>query len=233
MRERDPAEAGIVDTSAALASLYQAPLGEFVARRTSLVAQLKKSGHKDVAVRLAGATKPSRAAYLVNQVFWRCRDVYDGVLEAGSAARAAQQARLLGDGGRDLGGTLHLRDRAVDDAVAEAERIAATEGLGAGGAVATQVRASFEALAAHGREGRLPHGQLVEDVELPGLGAFAGLVLPAAPEPPPTRQFQVVRRTEPPAPPAAPAPDPRVEAAERRLSEARAREAAAVVVNRS
>lgn len=227
MRDRDPADAGIVDSSAALASLYQVPLGEFVARRTALVSQFRKSGHKDVAARLAGATKPSRAAYLLNQVYWRARDTYDGVLQAGSAARAAQQARLLGEVGDDLGGTLRLRDAAVDEAVAEAERIATTEGLGASGAITAQVRASFEALAAHGREARLPHGQLVQDVELPGLGALAGLMLPATAAPP-ARQFQVVARRADtsPAPPLV--PDPRVEAAERRVAEARAREAAAV-----
>lgn len=224
MRARGPTEPGIVDSSAALASLYQAPLGEFVARRTTLVSQLKRSGHRDVATRLASAAKPSRTAYLLNQVHWRVPAVYDGVLEAGSAARAAQQARLLGEAGDDLAATLHLRDAAVHAAVAEAERIAADEGLGASAALSAQVRASFEAIAAHGREGRLAHGQLVHDVELPGLGALAGLVLPASA---PVRQFQVVaRRADAPA--MVPSvPDPRVEAAEREAAEARQREQAA------
>lgn len=226
MRERGPAEAGIVDSSAALASLYQAPLAEFVARRTTLVSQLKKSGHKDVAARLASATKPSRAAYLLNQVYWRAPAVYDGVLEAGSAARAAQQARLLGEAGEDLASTLHLRDAAVDAAVTEAERVAADEGLAPSAALSAQVRASFEAIAAHGREGRLTHGQLVHDVELPGLGALAGLVLPASA--PPARQFQVVARRAGAPPVAPPGPDPRVEAAEREAVDARQREQAAI-----
>lgn len=225
MTRRGPAEAGIVDTGAALASLYQAPLPEFVARRAALVAQLKKSGHKEVASRLATAAKPSRAAYLLNQVFWRARALYEAVLEAGSVARAAQQARLLGDVGDDLADTLQRRDSAVADAVAEAERIADEEGAAASEAISSQVRASFEALAAHGQEGRLPHGQLVSDVELPGLAAFAGLVLPASPAP--ARQFQVVARRPEPDKVEPPPPDPRLEAAQRRLTEAREREDAA------
>lgn len=225
MRTRGPTEPGIVDSSAALASLYQAPLGEFVARRTMLVSQLKKSGHKDVATRLASATKPSRAAYLLNQVYWRAPVVYHAVLEAGSAARAAQQARLLGEAGEDLAGTLQLRDAAVEAAVTEAERIAADEGLAASAALSAHVRASFEAIAAHGREGRLAHGQLVHDVELPGLGALAGLVLPAST---PVRQFQVVARRADAPGVAPPGPDPRVEAAQREAAEAREREQEAV-----
>ena len=76
--------------------------------------QLKRSGHKDVAARIAAATKPSRAAYLVNQVFWRSQPIYDAVLDAGTAARAAQQARLLGDAATDVGETLRVRDDAVE-----------------------------------------------------------------------------------------------------------------------
>lgn len=222
---RGPADTGIVDSSAALASLYQAPFAEFVPRRSALVAQLKKSGHKEVAARLATAAKPSRAAYLLNQVFWRARSTYEGLLDAGSAARAAQQARLLGETGQDLTASLHLRDAAVDSAVAEAERIAAEEGLAASEAITAQVRASFEALAAHGREGRLPHGQLVSDVELPGLAALAGLVLPASAAP--SRQFQVVARRAEPAPSAPAAPDPRVIEAEARVEDLRERERSA------
>ncbi len=218
----DPA---IVDSTAALASLYQAPFAEFVARRSALVSQLKRSGHKDVASRIASAAKPTRAAFLVNQVYWRARATYDAVLDTGTAARAAQQARLLGDES-DLADTLDARDAAVADAVHRAERIAADEGQPSSDAIRAQVRASFEALAAHGREARLPHGQLTADVELPGLAALAGLVLPES-APPPVRRFEVVARrpasaTDPPATP--PEPDPRIAELEGRLAEARLRE---------
>ena len=179
MVSRPPTSQSFVDSTATLASLYQAPLGEFTARRTALVAQLKRSGHKEVAARIAAAAKPSRAAHLVNQVFWRARAIYDAVLDAGTAARAAQQARLLGDTATDLNETLRDRDEAVRAAV-EAAVGAAAEGQGASDAVAAQLRASFEALAAHGLEGRLAHGHLTADVALPGLAAFAGLVLPAS-----------------------------------------------------
>src|SRR6187431_1320591 len=146
MASRTPEEPPFIDSSAALASLYQAPLAEFIARRAALTSQLKRSGHKDVAARIAAASKPSRAAHLVNQVFWRSQATYDAVLDAGTAARAAQQARLLGDTATDVGGTLRVRDDAVSRAVEQAERVAAEEGQPRSEAILGQVRATFEAL---------------------------------------------------------------------------------------
>ena len=230
MASRPPDDPPFVDSTAALASLYQAPFTEFISRRSTLASQLKRSGHKDVAARIAAAAKPSRAAYLVNQVYWRAQATYDAVLDAGTAARAAQQARLLGDMATDVSETLRTRDDAVARAVAEAERVAADEGQGGSDAILAQVRASFEALAAHGREARLSHGQLTAEVELPGLAAFAGLILPASPSAAPVRRFEVVARradAEIDAEPAA-APDPRVVEAAARLQALEERHAAAV-----
>jgi hypothetical protein len=229
MVARPPDDQSLVDSTATLASLYQAPLGEFTARRAALVAQLKRSGHKEVAARIAAAVKPSRAAHLVNQVFWRARAVYDAVLDAGTAARAAQQARLLGDTATDLNETLRDRDAAVRAAVEMAVGAAFTAGQGASDAVAAQLRASFEALAAHGLEGRLAHGHLTADVALPGLAAFAGLVLPAPTgSPEPVRRFDVVaRRPEPVSPSASVPPDPRIAETEASIARLRERRAEA------
>jgi hypothetical protein len=230
MAPRPSDDPPFVDSTAALASLYQAPLAEFIARRSTLTSQLKRSGHKDVAARIATATKPSRAAYLVNQVYWRAQSIYDAVLDAGTAARAAQQARLLGDTATDVGETLRIRDDAVSRAVEQAERVAADEGQGGSEAILAQVRATFEALAAHGREARLSHGHLTADVELPGLAAFAGLVLPSSPAAPPVRRFEVVARRPDAArePEPAAVPDPRVVEAAARLEAIEQRHAAAV-----
>lgn len=231
MVSRPPQEQSFVDSTATLASLYQSPLAEFTARRAAVVAQLKRSGHKDVAVRIAAAGKPSRAAHLVNQVFWQARAVYDAVLDAGTAARAAQQARLLGDAAIDLNETLRDRDDAVRAAVQAALGVAAVEGQGASDAVSGQLRASFEALAAHGLEGRLAHGHFTTDVALPGMAAFAGLVLPASSDVPnPVRRFEVVARRSEPAGASesvAVAPDPRIAEAEASVERLRERRAGA------
>ena len=229
MARRPPEDTSIVDTTAALASLYQAPFADFVSMRATLVAQLKKTGHREVAASLAGAAKPSRAAWLVNQVYWKARKSYDAVLDAGTAARTVQQARLLGQDSADLGDTLARRDEAVRAAVSRAETIARDAGDGASEAILAQVRASFEAIAAHGADGRLAHGHLTTDVELPGLAALAGLVMAETTAPPP-RRFEVVARrppTESEVPPVVPPPpDPRLVQAEARVAELATREAA-------
>ena len=224
-----PDEPAIVDTTAALESLYQSPFADFISRRTALVSQLKRSGHKDVAARIAAAAKPSRAVHLVNQVYWQARALYDAVLDAGTAARSAQQARLLGDSDADLGDTLRRRDTAIAAAVTRADHIASQEEQPLSEAIRAQVRGSFEALAAHGVEGRVPHGQLTADVEAPGLAAFAGLVLPSS-APAPARNFEVVARRPEPAPTAVDEPetDPKIAAAEARLAEVTTREEAAI-----
>lgn len=230
MARRPPVEppAAIVDTTAALASLYQAPLAEFIARRTALVKDLRRSGHKDVAARIAASVKPSRAAFLVNQVYWTAREEYDAVLDAGTAARAAQQARLLGDDSSDLAERLAWRDQAVDAAVARADAIARADGQPMPASLRAQVRASFEALAAHGREGRLAHGHLTADVALPGLGAFAGLVMAPESAAGPVRKFAVVARRKEEPSPAPVAPDPQIVEQEARVAQLRTREADAV-----
>lgn len=227
MTAQPPDDPAMVDSTAMLASLYQVPLGEFTSRRSQLVSQLRRSGHKEVAARLATAAKPSRAAYLVNQVFWRTRAIYDAVLEAGTAARAAQQARLLGQVDADLNETIRERDAAVRAAVDQGLAVASGDGQAASDTVASQLRATFEALAAHGLEGRLPHGQLTEEVTLPGLAAFAGLVLPsssAASDP--VRRFEVVARRPASKEAVATVPDPRLVEAEALVSRLRDRRAA-------
>ena len=222
-------DAPLVDSTALLASLYQAPLREFVARRTALVSQLKRTGHKDVAARLASAGKPSRVAHLVNQVYWRARDLYDAVLDAGTAARTAQQARLLGDADTDLSEVIAHRDDAIRAATTRALALAQDEMPGSADTLRAQVRTSFEAIAAHGLEGRLAHGQFTDDVALPGLAALAGLVLPTAQETgAPVRRFEVVARRPKSAssdPVPAP-PDPRRIEAEARAAALRERAAA-------
>lgn len=217
----------IIDSTAAIASLYQAPLGAFVAERDALSRELQTSGHRDVAARVRAAAKPTRTAWLINQAYWRHREAYDALLESGEAARAAQQARLFGDEGSDLIEILGRRDAQVRVMLDRAAAIARADGMPMTAALKAQVRASLEAIAAHGPEARLAHGQLTTEVGLPGLAALSGMVLPAAAADPSTRRLELVSsrgdleaqgtgRREP--------PDPRCVEAEAALARARQHE---------
>ena len=223
------AEPGFVDSTAVFASLYQGEPESFIARRRLLAADLKRRGHLELAGRIAVAAKPSRVAALMNDVYWQHRERYDAVLEAGTAARSAQQARLLGDVSADVAGALRLRERAVSAAVAAAVGARAPDGPDTSPAIVARVREGFEALAAQGREARLPHGQLVEPVPLPGLAALAGLTLP--PEAPPgvvaPRRLAIVARRAESEDAAAPStPDTRLVEAEAQVAGLRERAAA-------
>src|SRR5882724_9686262 len=76
----------------AVVTLYQAPLDEFVAARKRLGAELKASGDKAGAARLAKLGRPTIAAWAVNQLWWQARESFDELLAAGQRLRAGDRA---------------------------------------------------------------------------------------------------------------------------------------------
>src|ERR1041384_7509750 len=71
--------------------LYQLPLDEFTAARNALA---KQAGKEGASVRTLA--KPSIAAWAVNQLHWRDRATWNGLIEAAENARRAQHAVLAG-----------------------------------------------------------------------------------------------------------------------------------------
>lgn len=178
----------IVDITGRVARLYQEPLGSFVAQRNALARDLAGAGQRDLSTRIKALTRPSAAAWVVNQLYWHERREYDALLAAGAAARDAQQARLSGRGG-DLARAFAERDVIVERLTRGGERLAAAGGLKLSGDGRGRLRTSLEAIALRAGDTSLVHGQLADDVALPGLQALAGLVLgeSAAADSPPAR----------------------------------------------
>src|SRR5215218_7653185 len=100
----------------AVAELYQAPHGSFVAERKRLAGSLKAGGDKAGAAKLAKLNRPTMSAWAVNQLWWHARDAFDdllttaeklrkGKLDAAGAHREAiaklraRAARMLSDAG--------------------------------------------------------------------------------------------------------------------------------------
>src|SRR5204863_3857402 len=79
----------------ALDRLYRGPLEEFIAARNELAKSLRPS---DAAAAdwVKGLQKPSRAAWLVNQLATRKADEVKRLLEIGEELRAAQEEMLAG-----------------------------------------------------------------------------------------------------------------------------------------
>src|SRR3954466_7162015 len=85
----------------ALDELYHRPLEEFTAARNELAKELRSEGKTEPADWVKGLAKPSRAAWLVNQLSERKADEVAELLELGQELRNAQEEMLAGSADRD------------------------------------------------------------------------------------------------------------------------------------
>ncbi len=146
--------------------LYRGPLSEFVASRTALA----KSLTGDEAKRVKALPKPTVVPWAVNQVYWRARSVYDRVVKSAEALRQAQVA-ALGGKKTDIRAATDAHRKAVADAVQQAERIAAAEGVHP---AADALMRTFEALSPSSGTGE-PPGRLTKPLQPAGFEALAGI----------------------------------------------------------
>lgn len=88
--------AGSVTTSPAglIDALYQQPLASFTAARNDLARSLARAGASADAARVKALTKPAVVPWAVNQVYWHARSIWDRLIAAGQAVRAAQISAL-------------------------------------------------------------------------------------------------------------------------------------------
>jgi hypothetical protein len=159
----------------AIDELFQVPLNEFTAKRNALVKTLKGAD----ATRVRTLSKPSTVAWAVNQVFWRARRLYEGVMKAGQRLRKIQLAALEGKAG-DIRSASDAHRRAVADAAAEAERL--THAAGSRVSRDALMR-TFEALSLAAEPPEQP-GRLSEALQPAGFEALTGMTpQPIAPKP--------------------------------------------------
>jgi hypothetical protein len=85
----------------AIAELYSTDPEEFVQRRGVLVSRAREAGQAAVARRIAGLRKPTRSAWVVNQLVRSAPDVISDLSRLGAELRAAQQS-LDGEAIRQL-----------------------------------------------------------------------------------------------------------------------------------
>ncbi|MET0413926.1 MAG: hypothetical protein ABW217_21630, partial [Polyangiaceae bacterium] len=76
----------------AVATLYRAPLEQFVAERKRLAAELKAGGDKEGAARFAKLARPPVSAWAVNQLWWQARDAFDDLLASAERLRLGDVA---------------------------------------------------------------------------------------------------------------------------------------------
>jgi hypothetical protein len=146
--------------------LYRLPLTEFTGARNALAKTLTGAD----AARVRALAKPTVVPWAVNQVYWRARGAYDRLMKSGAKLREAQIAALEGRTA-DVRAASDAHRRAVGDAVAEAERLAAPSGAKPG---ADALARTFESLSLASRAPESP-GRLAGALQPAGFEALTGI----------------------------------------------------------
>lgn len=183
--------------------LYQLPLDQFTAARNALA---RTAG--DRAAEVKKLEKPNLAAWTVNQLYWRDRKAYDGVIKAAEKMRTAYKQMLAGKS-VDVRGAEEIHQDALREAKQAAHRLLIEGGHPNPDAVMMPVAETLDAL-----PGEEPPGRLAKPLRRMGFNVLEGLPISAKAGPARTK----------PAATKSQAPQPT--AREKRASEAEERELA-------
>jgi hypothetical protein len=161
--------------------LYHGPLEDFTAARNMLAKSLRSDGKGEAADWVKGLTKPSRAAWLVNQLAVRKPDEIAELLEAGRELRAAQEEMLAGSPDRDqLREAARREQRTVDSLLRTAEAIGREHGVGE--QILTRVGETLQAAVSDPEAAEaIEAGRLTREQRAASIG-LVGPATPAAPK---------------------------------------------------
>lgn len=156
-----------MDLDRAIDDLYALPPEDFTAARDAQVAAARESGDGKSAAALRRVRRPSRSAWLANQLVRHRGEELDQLLDLGSALREAQNA-LAGDDLRRLS----AQRRSVVSALARDARELADElGYPVNEAVVREVESTLDAaLADHEVADQLRKGRLTAALQHSGFG---------------------------------------------------------------
>jgi hypothetical protein len=161
-------------------ALFRLPLEEFTAARNALAHRLKASGDAEASSRVKALSKPPLSAWAVNQLYWRHRKAFDGLLAAGDRLRRAQASSLRAAKGGKGGGlrdAMEARRAALAELTTRAGALLEAAGHAPTPDVTRRLTTTLDALATYGHQSDGPWpGRLTDDVEAPGIEALAALV---------------------------------------------------------
>jgi chromosome segregation ATPase len=157
--------------------LYGLALEDFTPTRNRLARELTDAGRRDVAERVRGLRKPTRAAWALNRAVRAHPELKDEVLAA-TAELAAAQEKLLADGDRSRFEAALARHRDSIERLLAAVRDE-LGGSGAREALLDRARTTLEGIAADEElRDELTAGRLTGEGEATGFGALAGFQAP-------------------------------------------------------
>lgn len=149
--------------------LYAGPPEEFVATRTDRAKQARSNGDRALATAIAALRRPSRSAWMVNQLARREPDGLTALLDLGQALRQAQE-ELSGPDLRRLSAERH---RAVDALTRQAVALAAAQGSNATEAIRREIGRTLQAALADPSTATLVRaGRLSQPADYSGFGPF-------------------------------------------------------------
>jgi len=157
-------------------ALFKLPLGEFTPARNALAARFRKAGQQALADAAKALPKPSVAAWVVNQLYWRHREPFDRLIEAGDRFRRAQSTQQTHN---SAGVREHLEARRNAQAALLRIATAVLHDAGSSGTrdMLRRVASTLEALATYGSLHDAPRaGRLAAELEPPGFDMLAGLL---------------------------------------------------------
>jgi hypothetical protein len=157
----------ILHLRAAVQQLYAAAPGDFMSVRSTIVAEAKQAGEKDLAKQVAALRKPTVAAWALNHFVREHSDELDAFHDFAELLREAQrtldadQLRLLS----------RERARRVDALARKVESAARSAGQPVSDAVRDEIRQTLTAfIADEGAEESVMTGALVKPLQYSGFG---------------------------------------------------------------
>jgi hypothetical protein len=203
--------------------LYGLPLERFVPERTALTRKLRSEGRREEAAETAKLSKPSVAAWAVNQLVRTQGRAVAELFRAGDALREAQSELLAGRSDGEALREATERERAVLEGLMERARgLLSTEGHELSQTMLDRVAETLHAAAVDDEiRARVQEGSLTKELRHMGLGATGAVLTSPAPG---ARTAQARTRGKPPGP--APEPQPTRAAADVDRERASHREAA-------
>ncbi len=127
-----------------LGKLFAAPPDEFVSERNALAKRLREEGRDDDAERMRNLRKPTRPAWVVNQLSRRSPDSLRSWAELVAKLREVAEGTV---DSKELRRVAHAEDTALDGLVREAASLAAELRQPASEPVLAKVRETLEAAA--------------------------------------------------------------------------------------
>jgi hypothetical protein len=162
-----------------LDELFHGPLEEFTSRRNELAKSLRSDGKAEAADWVKGLQKPSRAAWLVNQLSVRKPKEVARLLKVGKELRAAQEDMLSGSADRaKLREAGSAEQQAIDSLLQTADAIGREHGVGS--QILARVEETLRAASSDPEVAEaIEKGRLVREQRASGIG-MVGSVTPRA-----------------------------------------------------